>query len=417
MRILVILAIWAAGITASAQTYIDFRKPMRMVYGGDTLTVKFVGDSVVIAGNNETIRAGVYKADELIVRDSTLLQIIQANGGSISMPSGQVAVGTGTGITGNENLTYRTNTLKLITSASDTGILVNNVSTGRGLYVNNTSSGRGLYVDNVSSGRGLYVNNTSTGDGMNVNNASTGYGLYVNNASAGQGMNVSNASTGYGLYVINTSTGQGMFVSNASSGRGLYVNNISAGQGLYVNNTSSGQGLFIDNTGSTATSDKMIYIQRIQSGTSNATANFIEILDNPTTTGTVSGKILTATIGATERISLNPRITDGASAVAYMFDTHNSITTVGAKLMSVRNQGTEKFAIYKDGNIKSGQLTGALTDGLPTAAEINTITGFTPATATAGYQVTIKDSNGTGLLYKVESDGTDWYYTALTKAL
>jgi len=63
------------------------------------------------------------------------------------------------------------------------------------------------------------------------------------------------------------------------------------------------------------------------------------------------------------------------------------------------------------------QLSGSLTDGAPTAAQINSITGLTPSTATVGYQITINDSDGTGLLYKIESDGTDWYYTALTKAL
>ena len=63
------------------------------------------------------------------------------------------------------------------------------------------------------------------------------------------------------------------------------------------------------------------------------------------------------------------------------------------------------------------QLTGSLTDGAPTDAEIDAIVGDTPANMGAGWTVTILDSNGTGLLYRVESDGTNWIYWAGTQAL
>ncbi len=69
------------------------------------------------------------------------------------------------------------------------------------------------------------------------------------------------------------------------------------------------------------------------------------------------------------------------------------------------------------GKIKTTQITAALTDNTPTDAEIDAATSLTPSTAGAGWQCTIKDNNGSGLLYKIESDGTDWYYIALTKAL
>jgi hypothetical protein len=64
------------------------------------------------------------------------------------------------------------------------------------------------------------------------------------------------------------------------------------------------------------------------------------------------------------------------------------------------------------------QIVAALTDGAPTDTEIDTATGTTPSAAGAGFQCTIKDSSGSGLVYKVESDGTDWYYSAgMTKAV
>lgn len=63
------------------------------------------------------------------------------------------------------------------------------------------------------------------------------------------------------------------------------------------------------------------------------------------------------------------------------------------------------------------QLSGALTDNAPTDTEIDTRTGLTPATAGVGYKVTIKDTNGTGLLYYVESDGTNWQFIPMIIAV
>jgi hypothetical protein len=62
-------------------------------------------------------------------------------------------------------------------------------------------------------------------------------------------------------------------------------------------------------------------------------------------------------------------------------------------------------------------LTGALTDGAPTDAQIDAVIGVTPAVAGIGYSCRIFDTNGTGLTYLVRSDGTNWIYTALAKAL
>jgi hypothetical protein len=71
-----------------------------------------------------------------------------------------------------------------------------------------------------------------------------------------------------------------------------------------------------------------------------------------------------------------------------------------------------------NGRLIVNQIVAALTDGAPTDTEIDTATGTTPSAAGAGFQCTIKDSSGSGLVYKVESDGTDWYYSAgMTKAV
>lgn len=54
-------------------------------------------------------------------------------------------------------------------------------------------------------------------------------------------------------------------------------------------------------------------------------------------------------IGGTIRMNLVPTVSDAANAVAYLFDTHNSLTTTGGKLASFKNNGTEKSNINKDG--------------------------------------------------------------------
>jgi hypothetical protein len=96
----------------------------------------------------------------------------------------------------------------------------------------------------------------------------------------------------------------------------------------------------------------LLELSRNIAGTGNITGNIIDIIDNPSTSGTTNYKVLSATIGSTERISLNPRVTNGASAVAYLFDTHNNLATTGAKLALFRNQGVDRASIDKDGNIE-----------------------------------------------------------------
>jgi hypothetical protein len=80
--------------------------------------------------------------------------------------------------------------------------------------------------------------------------------------------------------------------------------------------------------------------------------------------------------------------------------------------------GGGKYVLARDyyGRISTPQFTATLTDDTPTDAEINAAIGKTPAAVGAGWQCTIKDSNGSGLLYMIESDGTAWQYAKMTKA-
>jgi hypothetical protein len=55
--------------------------------------------------------------------------------------------------------------------------------------------------------------------------------------------------------------------------------------------------------------------------------------------------------GGGTRTDLYPTVADGASALAYLFDTVNNLSTTGAEIAAFRNQGTDVLTIDKDGNV------------------------------------------------------------------
>lgn len=91
-------------------------------------------------------------------------------------------------------------------------------------------------------------------------------------------------------------------------------------------------------------------------------------------------------------------------------------TDAGSAVIMTNKTGDEKYRLYASGAQKIAQVSAAITDGTPTDAEIDSATGTTPGDAGAGWKCIIKDSNGSGLLYLVESDGTAWHYWVSTIA-
>ncbi|HVE81045.1 MAG TPA: hypothetical protein VNA68_02850 [Candidatus Dormibacteraeota bacterium] len=64
-------------------------------------------------------------------------------------------------------------------------------------------------------------------------------------------------------------------------------------------------------------------------------------------------------------------VADGASAVGFKFNTSVTYSTAGAKLLSVSNNGAEKFAIDKDGRITTASVNSAsIVDGSVTSADL-----------------------------------------------
>lgn len=60
---------------------------------------------------------------------------------------------------------------------------------------------------------------------------------------------------------------------------------------------------------------------------------------------------------------ISSSVIDGATAVAHTFDTENDISTAGAKLLCIKNQGVEKFSVGKDGQLDGATL---IIENLPT---------------------------------------------------
>lgn len=130
------------------------------------------------------------------------------------------------------------------------------------------------------------------------------------------------------------------------------------------------------------------------------------------------------TSGTAIRIAYN----DANGSAADYFDL--GIEADGDGILSAASGDSLKFLanikvagnVEVSGNViasklKTTQISAALTDGTPTDAEIDTATGLTPATAGAGWECWIKDNNGSGLVYRIVSDGSGWYWFVATLAL
>ncbi len=189
---------------------------------------------------------------------------------------------------------------------------------------------------------------------IGVYGISTNYiGVYGNSTNS---YGVQGNSTNY-IGVYGNSTNYIGVYGNSTNSYGVYGNSTNY-IGVYGNSTNSYGGIFYQNgTLTTENASNTVLIRRYpvtnSTGSLNCTGNVLQITDNPTGTGTVSGSILSGSIDGTTRLDFNPRVLDGAAAVSAIIDTKNVLSTAGAKLFSLRNQGTEKMYVGFDGKINS----------------------------------------------------------------
>jgi hypothetical protein len=220
------------------------------------------------------------------------------------------------------------------------GISTNNV----GVYGTSTNS-YGVYGTSTNY---VGVYGTST-------NSYGVYGTSTNNVGV-----YGTSTNSYGVY--GTSTNNVGVYGTSTNSYGVYgtsTNNV----GVYGTSTNSYGALLTQSGTLTAANQSNAVIVR-RNGVTNSTGslnysgNVLQITDNPTGTGTVSGALISGSLsvaadgsGTTERIRFDPRVSNGASAVAHMLDTGNALSTAGALLLDVRNNGISKHAVDLNGNI------------------------------------------------------------------
>lgn len=349
-KILFVIFIFCFYSNINAQTYIDFRKPIRLVYNSDTMIIGFSGDTMKIWGNNKNLRiVDLLKLNELIIRDTTIIDLIKKHGGSGSYISSKF----GNGVISRNDSILLNDTIFTIT---DKHTFTTEVIPENGTY-NDYSDTSSVKIEGYRRVRSDYFPEVGDPDYY----IDSVYNV-ISVADVTKGIHIRSEGTqdaaipGTSYLELNGSTAY--FNSQDSSYNGTYTRN-----------------------SQWVVQPEYIYLQ----------------LDN-TLDEYSKGKSI--------RIKPDSIWFDLRSG--YEFPSAN-ITTVFKEGEIIINSGSSKVRI-------GIQLSGSLTDGTPTAAEITSIVGVSAATAGAGFQVTIKDSDGTGLLYKVESDGTNWFYVVMTQA-
>jgi len=217
-----------------------------------------------------------------------------------------------------------------------------------------------------------------------------------------------------GATEVSTITGGGKFFIkraeiNSSDSVALVINSNYAG-------TSVGRyGIYTKTYGQAAHASYNITYNKDAYGTFNLTADTGAYGSYNSTSGINASACVNVTSGADAPGTHSQ--TSGLRSIPYYGVSSNCDT------LMLLIKTTEKFKVTGTGNVvAAGQLktlhvTAALTDATPTATELNSASGLTASTAGAGYQFFIKDTNGTALVYRVYSDGTDWWYHVFTKAL
>lgn len=261
---------------------------------------------------------------------------------------------------------------------------------GSGVYGNSQNSS-GVYGNSTTGFGGYFESYSAPAIYAKSTNNNAIYAIAVNTAGIfGQ------STTQPGIYGLSTSSAGVLGVSSTASGvngqstssYGVYGLSTS-GYGVY-GRTVSNNGIRAEQNGTltASTANHTAVIQRILDlGVYNATGNLIHIVDNPTNGGTVGGALISGTITTTERLRFDPRVVDGASAVAHFMDTSSTLSTVGSKLLSIRNNGMEKAFIDYGGRLQLGA-------GTTDRASLNIPVGTLATAAVSG---------------NIENDGT-WFY-------
>jgi len=329
----------------------------------DTIQLKIFSDN---AGTPDAL---LMTTDSMRMGTLTTSYVEYYFGGDLTLVNGTtywIAVRKSAAVTGGGSIAIDRNGTALTTCNTATPVSGDwTVNAGLGRY---TVYGRSPIGIRGTSTNSFGVNGNSTNN-IGVYGTSTNYvGVYgtsTNNIGV-QG----NSTNSFG--VQGTSTNSYGVYGNSTNNIGVYGTSTNY-VGVYGNSTNSfgvngnstnsyGAVLTQSGTLTAANSSNAVLVRRNgvtnSTGSLNYSGNVLQITDNPTGTGTVSGALISGSLsvaadgsGTTERIRFDPRVANGASAVAHMLDTGNALSTAGALLLDVRNNGVSKHAVDLNGNI------------------------------------------------------------------
>jgi hypothetical protein len=233
--------------------------------------------------------------------------------GSLNLQSGNVTSGTA----GNISIDVGTST------SSNGSILIGTAARAQTINVGNTTGATAL---NLKSGSGAISLNASVNNATNINTGSSTGEVSIGNSAAGV-ISIQSAST---IGLIGTATITGLTGGSATA--------------LTVDNSTSTGSIFVAQDNGTA-------VVTIEDGGAATFQNSV----NSTAAFSVqtAGSVTLLGIDTTNSF-IYSTIADGASAVGFKLNTSNTFTSSGAKLLSVQNNGTERFAIDKNGHLVSG---------------------------------------------------------------
>jgi hypothetical protein len=299
----------------------------------DTIQLKIFSDN---AGTPDAL---LLTTDSIKMGTLTTSYVEYLFGGDMTLVNGTtywIAVRKSAAVTGGGSIAIDRNGTALTTCNTATPVSGDwTVNAGLGRYT--------VYGRSPIGIRGSSTNNTGV-YGNSTNNTGV-YGSSTNNIGVSGNSTNSNGVSG------NSTNNTGVYGSS--------TNNI----GVSGNSTNSyGASLTQSGTLTAANSSNAALVRRNgvtnSTGSLNYSGNVLQITDNPTGTGTVSGALISGSLsvaadgsGTTERIRFDPRVANGASAVAHMLDTGNALSTAGALLLDVRNNGVSKHAVDLNGNI------------------------------------------------------------------
>lgn len=118
--------------------------------------------------------------------------------------------------------------------------------------------------------------------------------------------------------------------------------------------------------------------------------------------------LIQTTLSSVVRTSLNPNVSDGASAVAYRLGTKNALSTSGANLFELYNQDARKYYVDKDGGMTTSGSATILGSYLSVSGSLNVVGSIKVANkaVSAWLSFATRNTSGSEAVYDLSNVGS-----------